>query len=174
MEIEGKLGSVILARLEPHADLLESILEIAKRHKMKAGVILSITGSLDRAVFQRFQPGRDSTQVIGVEEMEGPIESSGHGIIGIVDAPDRGDVPFGVGKYTHGDSYAHVHLTVTNATETVCGHVMPGCIVRSNHAVSHFTIMIAPIEEAALKLRIDGTPEAGSRGVYHLLETVSA
>ncbi|WP_238015705.1 DUF296 domain-containing protein [Dactylosporangium sp. AC04546] len=171
--VTGRMGPVILARLEPHGDLLASIYEVARTHQMKAGVILSITGALEHAVLQRFEKGADNTQKIGVEEIPGPMEASGHGIIGVVDAPERGDVPFGVGGYVNGEPYAHVHLTVTTATQTICGHVMPGCRVRSNHPVSHFTIMIAPIEEAALKLTIDGPPEAGQRGVYHLLESIA-
>jgi hypothetical protein len=47
---------------------------------------------------------------------------------------------------------------------------MPGCTVRSHHHISHFTIMVAPIEKAAIKLTIDG--ETGKRGVYHLIENI--
>ena len=171
--VQGAMGPVILARLEPHGDLLESIFEVAREYEIKAGVILSITGALEHAVLQHFETGKDNTQVIGVEDYEGPMEVSGTGIIGTVFAPDRGDVPFGVGGYQHGEPYMHVHLTITTATETICGHVMPGCRVRSNHPISHFTVMIAPIEDTELRLTIDGTPEDGHRGVYHELYTAA-
>jgi predicted DNA-binding protein with PD1-like motif len=170
-QIKGNLGPIIIARLDPHADLLESIYEIARTNNITAGVVMSITGSLEYAVLQKFEEGTSVNGAVGIVEYEGPMESSGHGVIGVVDAPNRGDVPFGAGGYKHGDPYVHVHLTVTTATTTLCGHLMPGTRVRSHHPISHFTIMVAPIEKAAVKLTIDGTPESGRRGVYHLLET---
>jgi predicted DNA-binding protein with PD1-like motif len=170
-QVSGRFGPVVVARLDPHADILSCIREIVRSNNMKSGVVLSITGALEHAVLQRFEEGADNTSAIGVVEIEGPMESSGTGIVGIIDAPQRGDVPFSVGGYRHGEPYAHIHLTVTTAKETLVGHVMEGCRVRSNHPVSHFTIMVAPIEDVSLKLTIDGLPEAGKRGVYHLLES---
>lgn len=172
-QVQGQLGPVVLAQLDPHGDLLESIREVARTNGIRAGVVLSITGALEYAVLQKFEEGKDNTQAIGVVEIDGPMEASGHGVIGIVDAPNRGETPFGIGKYQHGEPYVHVHLTVTTATKTLCGHLMEGCRVRSNHPVSHFTIMIAPIEQAELKLTIDGSPESGRRGVYHVLESIA-
>jgi predicted DNA-binding protein with PD1-like motif len=172
-QVTGQFGPVVVARLDPHADLLECLYEIARTNNMKAGVILSITGSLEHAVLQKFEKGSSNEDTIGVLEVEGPMEASGHGIIGIVDAPDRGDVPFGVAGYVHGEPYAHVHLSVTSAEHTLVGHVMKGCRVRSHQPISHFTIMVAPVEGVALKHTIDGTPESGHRGVYHLLEATS-
>lgn len=169
-QITGHFGPVIIARLEPHADLLECLFEIARTNKMTAGVVLSITGGLEYATLQKFEKGAGVNSKIGVVELEGPMEASGHGIIGIVDAPARGDKPFSTGGYRHGEPYVHVHITVTSANETICGHLMPGTRVRSHHPISHFTIMVAPIVDAAVKLTIDGGPEAGNRGVYHVLE----
>ena len=172
-QVQGQIGPVIIARLEPHADLLDSIYEIARTNEMKAGVVLNITGSLEHATLQKFAPGTDVNGAVEVEELEGPMEASGSGIIGIVDAPQRGEVPFGAGGYKHGEPYLHVHLTVTTPTQTICGHLMRGTRVRSHQPISHFTIMVAPVEQAAIKLTIDGTPESGKRGVYHLLESYS-
>lgn len=61
-----------------------------------------------------------------------------------------------------------MHLTVTTPTETICGHLMEGCTVRSHHSLSHFTIMVAEIEGVALNMRFDEAKE-GKGAVYHEL-----
>jgi predicted DNA-binding protein with PD1-like motif len=170
-EVVGRMGRVIVTRLEPNEDLLEAIRGVVKRSDIKAGVVLSITGALTKAVFQKFMPGQSQ---IGVVQIDGPMEVSGHGVIGQVVAPQRGKEPFGVGGYVDGEPYVHVHVTVTTATQTVCGHLMPGCTVRSNHPVSHFTIFIAEIDGVALELQ--GSEIEGSHGKqfagYHALRKI--
>lgn len=165
-EIVGRMGRVIVTRLEKNEDLLLAIRNVVKRSGMKAGVVLSITGAVTHAVLQKFMTGQ---QAIGVVELEGPMEVSGHGIVGRVSAPERGKEPFGVGRYVDGDAYAHVHLTVTTPTQTLCGHLMEGCLVRSKHAISHFTIIIAEIEGAALSMRSDPQQPGG---LYHELVAI--
>lgn len=167
-EVVGRMGRVIVNRLEPNEDLLVAIRNIVRRSGIKAGVVLSITGSLTRAVLQRFVGGQKQ---IGVVEIEGPMEASGHGIVGWVTSPGRGKEPFGVGRYVDGEPYVHVHVTITTPTDTLCGHLMEGCTVRSNHPVSHFTIMVAEIEGVALNMRVDEGKESEGKGfgVYHEL-----
>lgn len=104
-------------------------------------------------------------------DIAGPLEASGHGIIGWVEAPGTGKAPFGTGRYVDGEPYVHVHITLTSAHETICGHLMEGSTVRSNHGVSHFTIMVAEVEGAALTMKVDASGEKEYRGggVYHEL-----
>lgn len=163
-ELVGNLGRVWVYRLDANEDLLLAIFDVVRRSGIQAGVILSITGALNRAVLQHFQTGKKK---IGLKELEGPMEVSGHGIIGHVNAPERGSKPFAVGGYVHGEPYVHVHLTVTSPTETLCGHLMEGCTVRSNHPISHFTIMIAEIAGVAIDLRC--YEQDGHVGSYHEL-----
>ncbi len=165
-EIVGRMGRVIVTRLEKSEDLLLAIRNVVKRSGMKAGVVLSITGAVTRAALQKFTAGQKAVEVV---ELEGPMEVSGHGIIGWVSAPERGKEPFGVGRYVDGDPYVHVHLTVTTPIQTLCGHLMEGCLVRSNHAISHFTIIIAEIEGAALRMRSDPQQPGG---LYHELVAI--
>ncbi|OGA49361.1 MAG: hypothetical protein A3G24_17500 [Betaproteobacteria bacterium RIFCSPLOWO2_12_FULL_62_13] len=167
-EIVGRMGRVIVSRLEPNEDLLVAIRNIVRGSGIKAGVVLSITGALTHAVLQKFVSGQKQ---IGVVEIEGPMEVSGHGIVGWVVSPGRGKEPFGVGRYVDGEPYVHVHLTVTTPTATLCGHLMEGCTVRSNHPVSHFTIMVAEIEGVVLNMRVDAARESEAKGfgVYHEL-----
>ena len=166
-EIVGRMGRVHVTRLEPQEDLLSAIRSVVTRSGMKAGVVLSITGAVTEAVLQKFVPGE---KAIGLIRLEGPMEVSGHGIVGWVSAPERGKEPFGVGRYVNGEPYVHVHVTVTTPKETLCGHLMEGCLVRSNHDISHFTIMIAEIEGAALRMRSDPDHPGG---LYHELVELS-
>jgi len=163
-EVVGRTGRVIVARLEKDEDLLLALREVVKRSGMKSGVVLSITGALMHAVVQKFVSGQSA---IGVVELEGPMEVSGHGIVGWVSSPERGKEPFGVGRYIDGEPYVHVHVTITTPAQTLCGHLMEGCTVRSHHAISHFTIVVAEIEGAALNMRSD--PHGG---LYHELKRV--
>jgi predicted DNA-binding protein with PD1-like motif len=162
-EVVGRMGRVYMTRLGKNEDLLQAIYGVVRRSGMKAGVVLSITGALTHAVLQKFMKGE---KAIGVTEFDGDMEVSGHGIVGWVSAPERGKEPFGVGRYVNGEPYAHVHLTVTTADQTLCGHLMEGCRVRSNHAISHFTIMIAELEGAELRMRSDPDHPGG---LYHEL-----
>jgi predicted DNA-binding protein with PD1-like motif len=172
-EIVGHLGRVVVTRLEPNEDLLQAITNVVRQHNIKAGVVLSITGGLNKAVIQHFIEGQ---QQIGVIEIPGPLEASGHGIVGWVDAPSIGKNPFGVGRYVDGEPYVHVHITLTSPHETICGHLMEGTTVRSNHGVSHFTIMVAEVSGAALLMKVDGGAEKQykGRGVYHELVKLSS
>ena len=167
-EVVSHMGRVFVTRLEPNEDLLAAIGNIVRRHNIKAGVVLSITGGLNKAVIQHFIEGKEQ---IGVIDIAGPLEASGHGIIGWVDAPGAGKAPFGVGRYVDGEPYVHVHITLTSAHETICGHLMEGTTVRSNHGVSHFTIMVAEVDGAALTMKVDSGAEQQykGRGVYHEL-----
>jgi predicted DNA-binding protein with PD1-like motif len=166
-EIATTFGRTVITRLKPGADLMQSIKDICARNEIRAGVVLSITGSLEQAVVQKFAPGEHTVHSVTVP---GPIEVSGHGILGRVTAPEQ-DKPFSFSGYRDGDVYAHVHLTMTSATETICGHAMPGCLIRSHHPVSHFSIIIAELEGVGLELAFD--PEVNARGngwgVYHRL-----
>ena len=162
-EVVGRMGRVYMTRLGKGEDLLQAIYGVVRRSGMKAGVVLSITGALTHAVLQKFEKGE---KAIGVIELDGDMEVSGHGICGWVSAPERGKQPFGVGRYVNGEPYTHVHLTVTTAEATLCGHLMEGCKVRSNHEISHFTIMIAELEGAALSMRSDPNIPGG---LYHEL-----
>ena len=169
-EVVTRFGRVVMTRLDPGADLMAAVKDVCRRQEIRAGVVLSITGSLEEAVVQKFAPGRHTVHSVRVP---GPIEVSGHGILGRIHAPEQGDKPFSFSGYVHGDVYAHVHHTMTSATETICGHAMPGCLVRSHHPVSHFTIMVAEIEGVGLDLAYDAEVNrlGNGWGVFHRLTT---
>lgn len=168
--ISGKLSEIILARLEPGDDLRQGLLSVIKEKKMKSGVVLSITGALERATLQRFRRVGEPSIPVELIDVPGPLEVSGHGIIGQVDAPAFGNTAFGLGDdFVHGEPYLHVHLTVTSARETICGHLMDGSPVRSIHPKSHFTVILGRIEGAMVKMTGEPGAEPGSHRVAHEL-----
>ncbi|MBI2907315.1 MAG: DNA-binding protein [Chloroflexi bacterium] len=174
--LAARMPEIIVARLEPDEDLFKGIQQVCRERNIRTGLVLSITGALERARLQRFPATYASAAEIPhshVVEIEGPLEASGHGIIGEVRAPEFGDKPFGTGQYVHGDVYMHVHIVVTSAEETICGHLMEGCRVWSKHPISHFTIALAPLEGIALTLAMDmEAHEAGRSGIHHELAAI--
>ncbi|MFC2067079.1 PCC domain-containing protein [Chloroflexota bacterium] len=168
--ISGKLTEIILARFEPGEDLRTGLLSVIKEKNIKSGVVLSITGALERAVLEHFPRVGEPSIRLELIDVPGPLEVSGHGIIGQVDAPAFGNKAFGLGDdFVHGEPYLHVHLTVTSARETICGHLMNGSPVRSAHSISHFTVILGRIEGAMVKMSGEPVAETGSYRVAHEL-----
>jgi predicted DNA-binding protein with PD1-like motif len=163
--VSGKLSELIYVRLDKDQDLLAAIKQAARDHDIKTGVVLDITGGLTKARLQKFPSKVHAEHVrVGVVELEGPMEATGHGIIGMT----RGSG--GIGEYKDGEPYVHVHMVVTSADETICGHLMPGTFVRSHLEVSHFTIVLAKAEGVELAAAFQQTADGKGR-IYHDLQT---
>ncbi|MBI3042632.1 MAG: DNA-binding protein [Betaproteobacteria bacterium] len=163
--ISGAFTEIIFARFEVGEDVRQGLMKVIKDKNIKSGVVLTITGALERARLHRFRgvgsPGITTETV----EMRGPLEVSGHGIIGQMDAPGFGKTPFGAeGEFMHGEPYLHVHLTATSAEQTICGHLMDGAIVRSTHPTSHFTVLIGRIGGAGVTMT--GEPLPGNKARF--------
>ena len=168
--ISGKFGEIIFARLEPREDLRQGLLRVIKEKDIKSGVILSITGALEKARVHRFLEVGAPTVQVGIIDVPGPLEASGHGIIGRFEAPEFGEAPVVFGEAMgHDEPYLHVHLTLASAKETVCGHLLDGTTIRSNYPKSHFTVIIARIEGAMLKMMVAPGTEPGKIDIGHEL-----
>ena len=164
--VSAKLSELIFVRLDKGQDLLEAITQAARQHDIKTGVVVDITGSLTKARLQKF-PGKDQSEHVRIQvvDSEGPIEATGHGIIGMTEGSG------GIGEYKDGQPYVHVHMVVTSGTgETICGHLMPGTFVRSHLEVSHFTIVLAKAEGASLTAAFKPTADGKGR-IYHDLKS---
>ena len=162
--VVGKLSELIFVRLDKDQDLLQAIKDAAREHDIKTGAVIDITGSVTKARVQKF-PGKthDGNVRIEVVELEGPLEATGHGIIGMTEGSG------GIGEYKDGEPYVHVHIVVTSADQTICGHLMPGTFVRSHLPESHFTIILAKAEGVNLKAAFKPTPDGKGR-IYHDLQ----
>jgi predicted DNA-binding protein with PD1-like motif len=170
--VSGKLSEIILAHFEPGEDLYQGLIRVIKEKDIKSGVILSITGSLEKATLHRNRT--EATADLRGEwvEVTGPVEVSGNGLIGQVEAPGFGDTGFDLGGiFVHEEPYLHVHITVSSAKETVCGHLHEGSPVKSFDPVSHFTVVLGRIEGAMVKLQGEPGDEPGSfRMGHHLVQ----
>jgi predicted DNA-binding protein with PD1-like motif len=135
--VAGKVEEVVYAHFAPGEDLLAGIKQVAVEREIETGVVFSITGALTQARLSSFPTaGPIETTAIDHYVIPGPLEASGHGIIGF----DR----------SAGEPYVHVHLTVANRQETVMGHLEPDTIVRSLLPTSKFTIALGRVEGARL------------------------
>lgn len=165
----GKLTDVVYAQLKPEEDLYLALLDIARQEGIETGLVLDITGALSRVRLSLPLKTGEAGQLPGVIELEGMFEASGHGIIGrTLDTYDGG--ASGIIN-RQGEPYIHVHLTVTQADKTYCGHLIDGCRVRSVHPKSHFTVVLARVEGVELNFRVseERTPTY-PRGIpYHEL-----
>jgi len=149
----AQMGEVIWAQLKQDGDLYQEIMEVCRRENIRSGVILNIVGGLKKARLSLPVSATDVDAPPGVREWEGLMEAQGVGIIGEnIDTYDS-EGTSGI-LYEAGTPYLHVHLTITHAGETYMGHLIDGCIVRSLHKESHFTIVIAKTEGAHLKFKV--------------------
>lgn len=160
--VKAQLKEVYLVRLEAGDDLLLAIRQAARDNDIKTGVILDITGGMTNCRVQKFKevgPPLAHTEIV---EIPGPMEVSGHGIIGLTQGNG------GTGNHKDGQPYVHCHLNITSAEQTLCGHLMEGCFVRSSPGKSHFTIVLASFSGALLTMVAkSGT---GPGVVHHELE----
>ncbi|MGI5865350.1 MAG: PPC domain-containing DNA-binding protein [Myxococcales bacterium] len=98
-------AKVVVLRIEPGADLKESLDELARRHAIEAGVVITCVGSLSRAVI-RLATGTTTRTLRRKLEIVS--------LVGTLSA--------------RGGSHLHVSLADTRGA-VVGGHVKPGCIV---------------------------------------------
>lgn len=150
----ARVTDVIYAQLSPDADLYNEIMELCRRENIKTGMVLNIVGGLRKARLSMPVRATAVDAPPGVREWEGGVmECSGVGIIGqSLDTYDS-EGTSGI-IYRAGEPNLHIHLTVTVAGETYMGHLIEGCIVRSLHKQSHFTIVLAKTEGAQLNFRV--------------------
>jgi predicted DNA-binding protein with PD1-like motif len=140
--VAGRLKEVIYAHFEPNEDLLIGVKQVIVERQIKAGLVLSITGGLVKARMSYFpNAGPLEHTPIKIYDIPGPLEASGHGVIGM--------------KVADGSPYVHIHMDVTNGDHAIMGHVEEGCIVRSLYPISHFTIAMASVEGVDFRLYED-------------------
>ena len=147
------MGEVIWAQLDAHGDLYDEIIEICKRENIRSGVVLNIVGGLHKARLSLplHSTGFDSQP--GILELEGMMEAQGIGTIGYtVDSYDS-STQSGI-VYEAGEPNLHIHMTITHEGKSYMGHLLQGCLVRSLHPKSHFTIVLAKTPGAQLNFRV--------------------
>lgn len=100
----------ITKRLYPDQDLRREIENMVRENNVKAGVLLSIVGSLKSAVLRMPQPESD---VYKTKEWSEPLEIVGS-------------------TATLSENGSHVHVSLSDKEGNVTGgHLQEGCIVRT-------------------------------------------
>jgi predicted DNA-binding protein with PD1-like motif len=151
--VKARVTDIIYAQLPPDGDLYNEIMEICRREDIKNGFVVNIVGGLRKARLSMPVQKTDTNSQPGIREFEGLMECSGIGTLG--QTLETYDSEGGSGIiYRAGEPNLHIHLTITLAGETYMGHLLEGCLVRSLHAQSHFTIMLANTEGAMLNFRV--------------------
>ena len=149
----ARITDVIYAQLPQNGDLYNEIMEIARRENIKTGMILNIVGGLQKARLSMPVTTTSVESQPGIREFDGLMECSGVGTIGHnVDTYDS-EGSSGI-VYRAGEPNLHIHLTITLAGQTFMGHLIEGCIIRSLHKQSHFTIILAKTEGAQLDFKV--------------------
>lgn len=150
---KASLKEIFWAQLDPDGDVYEEIMEICRRENIVSGLVLNIVGGLRKARLSMPVNATDVEAPPGVLELTGMMECAGFGTIGrTIDTYDSEGVS-GI-LYEAGTPNLHIHMTVTHAGKTYMGHLIKGCQVRSLHAKSHFTIMLARTEGAVLDFKV--------------------
>jgi predicted DNA-binding protein with PD1-like motif len=169
----ANITKIIFAQLQQDGDLYNEIMEVCRQEDIKTGVILNIVGGLRKARLSMPVQATGTDSQPGVMEFEGLMECSGVGTIGqtldTYDAEGKSGI-----IYRAGEPNLHIHLTITVAGQTYMGHLIEGCVVRSLHKQSHFTIVLAKTEGALLNFRVSKeTTQAYPKGLpIHDLQQV--
>lgn len=150
---KAQMGEVIWAQLDRDGDLYDEIMEICKREDIRAGVVLNIVGGLHKARLSLPVESTGFDAQPGILELEGMMEAQGIGTIGFsVDTYDSSSKSGIV--YHAGEPNLHIHMTITHEGKSYMGHLLQGCLVRSLHPRSHFTIVLAKTPGALLNFRV--------------------
>lgn len=179
--LRGKIEEVIYARLEPGEDLLRGLWDICRLNDVKTGILLDATGAMEKVRMMKIATEhRKDNHGCEYIEVPGQLEVSAHGIIGMGWVPDKSVTPppsisrsvydtgFGAsGTVGHEAPYLHCHITVSSATQTICGHLLEGSPIcyraPGGPDVGYFTVAIAKVSGALLKATWDQS------GYYHNL-----
>lgn len=117
----GRVKRLLMGKIEPDRDLLSALKKIAEDEGVMGGVILSIIGSLRRAVlrnvarFPEHLPVTDSERLY--KEAEGPLEILS--VSGTISSRD-------------GEAFIHAHICVSKVLDgeliTMGGHLAEGLV----------------------------------------------
>ena len=151
---EAGIGRVLAIRMAPGDDLFGTTLKICQEKGVKAGVILSVAASLQKAVLRNVWqfpnpfPINDDCRIF--TPINGPLEllqMSGN-----------------ITETEAGEPYLHAHVTISmGRPEATCfgGHLVEGCTIFST-----CEMVIAELSRHLLHA-LDGQAHPGGRGLRH-------
>lgn len=147
----GELGRVMVMRLAPGCDLIKSLEEIAKREKLRSGLVLSGAGSLRQVTLRNVRLFPDEFPIMDRNRIYTPKKEPLE-LLSLSGNISRKD----------GEVYVHCHVTVSSGLDdgrAYGGHLIEGCVVFSTCEV-----IIAEITGLEMKRSID--PETHALELY--------
>lgn len=148
VSVSGRLGRIVVARLGPGSDLLDSLKEIATREGIRSGLILGGAASLRKAVlrnprgFPKSFPITDEARIY--TPIEGPLELLA--ISGNIACKDDGSL------------VVHAHVAVSAGCPEASvygGHLVEGATIYSTGE-----IVLAEVEGMELRRKLNEETQA--------------
>lgn len=115
-------------RLRPHEDLMEEIIAFAKKHHVRAGIILTCVGSLEQVTLRYANTGKAS-------QLQGYFE-----IVSLV------------GTFAE-HSGQHIHLSVSDGQGTTTG----GHMLSGNKVYTTAEVVVGALDDVAFEREHDPT-----------------
>lgn len=148
---KGELSRVVVARLAPGCDLLNSLKEIAETENIQAGVVLSGAASLSQVTLRNVRLFPDNFPLSDRHRIYTPKEEPLE-LLSLSGNISRRD----------GEVHIHCHVTISSGLEdgrAYGGHLIEGCLVFTTGEV-----VIAEITGIEMKRNID--PETHALELY--------
>lgn len=144
---EGGLGRVLVMKLAPGSDLLKSIVEVADRENIRAGLVLSGAGSLRRATIRNVKSFPDSFPITDDNRVFTPKDEPLE-LLSLSGNISRQD----------DEVFIHCHITISSGIEdgqAYGGHLVEGCI-----ALVTIEVIIAEITGLQMTRKTDPETQA--------------
>jgi predicted DNA-binding protein with PD1-like motif len=140
----GRMDRIVMGKLKMDIDLLEGIQELAKKERVRTGVVLSGVGALRKATFRNLKVLPPNLKVEKHHrlylEMEQPMEIVS--LTGWMATQEDGDLE------------VHAHFSASTVMEdkvvTLGGHLIPGVITSVK-----VVVVIGVIEETNIRAGLD-------------------
>jgi predicted DNA-binding protein with PD1-like motif len=139
---KGGLGAVWVARLPPGADILASLVQIAEKENIAAGLIISGAGSLSQVTLRNVRLFPDKLPIVDRNRIYTPKKEPME-MLALSGNIARKD----------GKVFIHGHITVSSGLSdgmAYGGHLIEGCIVLTTAEVA-----IAAVTGIQMKRNID-------------------
>lgn len=141
---KGRIDRIVMGKLKMGIDLLEGIQELAKKEKIRTGVILSAIGALKKATFRNLKTLPSDLKVEKHHrlyfELEQPMEIVS--LTGWIATKEDGEIEI------------HAHFSASTVVEdhivTLGGHLTPGTLTSVK-----VVVVIGVLEETNIKAGLD-------------------
>jgi len=142
----GRLDRIVVGKLDRNIDLLEGVIELAKREHIRTGVIMSAVGALKKATFRNVKTMPPDLKVEKRHRIYFELEQSMEivSLTGWIATGENGEVE------------VHAHFSASTVMDdrvvTLGGHLTPGTLTSIKVVVA-----IATIEDTDIRAGMDSS-----------------